>query len=340
MSDVTADLARAEAARRSQSRLNLLLSLTLLGLLLLLWTVLAVSTRNFLTEINITNLMRQAYLVAILAVGQTFVIITGGIDLSVGAVIGFCSVILALLLKAPVAIPVAILLTLALGALIGAFHGFGIVQLGLPPFIMTLATLTALRGMGFLITNGSTISGLPEDFTAFAPSSFLGIPSLFWMVIVVGVPSYVFLHHTRWGRYLFAIGSNPEAARLTGINVKRMIYVAYILSAFLAAVAAVLTTSRLSIGTQNTGQGLELQAIAASVIGGTSVVRRGRQHQRAAARQLPADHHRQRRQPAERQPVLAADHHRRADHRDRIPRPAPPASTLNPTASATERRCW
>jgi len=273
LSDTTAvtDQARLAAARRSQLRMNLLLSLTLLGLLVLLWAVLALSTRMFLTEINVTNLMRQAYLVAILAVGQTFVIITGGIDLSVGAVIGFCSVILALLLKAQIPISAAILLTLAIGAAIGAFHGFGIVQLGLPPFIMTLATLTALRGMGFLITNGSTISGLPDAFTSFAPSSFLGIPSLFWMVIVVAVPSYIFLHLSRWGRYLFAIGSNPEAARLSGVNVARMIYLAYILSAFLAAVAAVLATSRLSIGTQNTGQGLELQAIAASVIGGTSL---------------------------------------------------------------------
>ncbi len=273
MSDTTtiADQARLDATRRSQARMNLLLSLTLLGLLILLWAVLAVSTRMFMSEINIVNLMRQAYLVAILAVGQTFVIITAGIDLSVGAVVGFCSVILALLLKAQVSIPVAILLTLAMGAAIGMFHGFGIVQLGLPPFIMTLATLTALRGVGFLITNGSTISDLPDAFTAFAPSNFLGIPSLFWMVVVVAVPAYVFLHHSRWGRYLFAIGSNPEAARLSGVNVPRMIYIAYMLSAFLAAVAAVLTTSRLSIGTQNTGQGLELQAIAASVIGGTSL---------------------------------------------------------------------
>ncbi len=273
MSDATAiaDQARLDASRRSQSRLNLLLSLTLLGLLVLLWAILSVSTRTFLTHINIVNLMRQAYLVAILAVGQTFVIITAGIDLSVGAVLGFCSVILALLLRADVAIPVAILLTLLMGLAIGLFHGFGIVRLGLPPFIMTLATLTALRGVGFLITNGSTISGLPDAFTDFAPSRFLGVPSLFWMIVLVAVPSYIFLHHSRWGRYLFAIGSNPEAARLSGVNVRRMIYVAYMLSAFLAAFAAVLTTSRLSIGTQNTGQGLELQAIAASVIGGTSL---------------------------------------------------------------------
>ena len=254
MSDATT-LAAARSGARAR-RFGFLLSLTLLGLLLLLWLVLAVSTRSFATYGNFTNLMRQASLWIIIAIGQTFVIITAGIDLSVGAVIGFCSVILALLLKAQVAIPAAVLLTLLMGAAIGAFHGFGIVRLGLPPFIMTLATLTALRGAGFLITNGNTISGLPEAFTAFAPSSFLGVPSLFWMVVVVAVPSYVFLHHSRWGRYLFAIGSNPEAARLSGINVPRMTYIAYILSAFLAAVAAVLTTSRLSIGTQNTGQGL------------------------------------------------------------------------------------
>lgn len=271
VSDALADQARLAARNRSQARINLLLSLTLLGLLILLWTALALSTPRFLTQINVTNLMRQAYLVAILAVGQTFVIITAGIDLSVGALLGFCSVILALLLKAQVAIPLAILLTLLMALAIGAFHAFGIVTMGLPPFIMTLATLTALRGMGFLITNGSTISGLPDAFTSFAPSSIFGIPSLFWMVVVVAIPAYVFLHHSRWGRYLYAIGSNPEAARLSGIGVSRMIYVAYMLSAFLAAVAAVLTTSRLSIGTQNTGQGIELQAIAATVIGGTSL---------------------------------------------------------------------
>ena len=271
LSDTLADQARLAARNRSQARINLLLSLTLLGLLILLWTALALSTPRFLTQINVTNLMRQAYLVAILAVGQTFVIITAGIDLSVGALLGFCSVILALLLKAQVAIPLAILLTLLMALAIGAFHAFGIVTMGLPPFIMTLATLTALRGMGFLITNGSTISGLPDAFTSFAPSSIFGIPSLFWMVVVVAIPAYVFLHHSRWGRYLYAIGSNPEAARLSGIGVSRMIYVAYMLSAFLAAVAAVLTTSRLSIGTQNTGQGIELQAIAATVIGGTSL---------------------------------------------------------------------
>ena len=253
------------------SRMGLVLSLTLLGLLLLLWVGLSLSTNTFLTERNISNVMRQGSMVAIIAVGQTFVIITAGIDLSVGAVVGFCSVIVALLMVHGVGVPAAIGLTILLGVAIGAFHGFGIVQLGLPPFIMTLATLTALRGIGLLITNGQTISGLPNSFTDFSLASFFGIPSLFWMVILVSVPAYVLLGHTRWGRYLYAIGSNAEAARLTGVNVKAMIYLAYIVSAGLAAFVGVLLAARIGIGNATQGEGWELQAIASSVIGGTSL---------------------------------------------------------------------
>ena len=253
------------------SRMGLVLSLTLLGLLLLLWIGLSLSTSTFLTERNISNLMRQGSMVAIIAVGQTFVIITAGIDLSVGAVVGFASVIAALLMTHGFGIAGAVALTILLGIAIGAFHGFGIVQLGLPPFIMTLATLTALRGVGLLITNGQTISGLPKEFTEFSLGSYLGIPSLFWMVIGVAVPAYVLLQHTRWGRYLYAIGSNAEAARLTGVNVKAMIYLAYIISAGLAAFVGVLLAARIGIGNATQGEGWELQAIASSVIGGTSL---------------------------------------------------------------------
>ncbi len=158
-----------------------------------------------------------------------------------------------------------------MGAAIGTFHGFGIVQLGLPPFIMTLATLTALRGIGLLITNGATISGLPDSFTDFSRGAVLGIPNLFWMVVVVAVPAYVVLHHSRWGRYLFAIGSNGEAARLSGVNVHRMIYFAYIVSATLSAFVGILLAARIGIGNATQAEGWELQSIASSVIGGTSL---------------------------------------------------------------------
>ncbi|EKF61279.1 MAG: ABC transporter permease [Agrobacterium albertimagni] len=251
--------------------MSILFSLTLLGLLLFLWLLLGFATNSFWTPNNISNLLRQGAMTAILAVGQTFVIITAGIDLSVGAVVGFASVILAWLLAAGLPVWLAIILTLLMGVAIGSFHAFGIVRMGLPAFIITLATLTSLRGIGLLITNGSTISISNEAFTNFARADFLGVPSLFWMVIVVAVPAYIFLHLSRWGRYLFAVGSNSEAARLSGVNVNRTIYMAYILSSTCAAFVGILLASRIGIGNATQAEGWELQAIASSVIGGTSL---------------------------------------------------------------------
>jgi ribose transport system permease protein len=259
------------AATRRQARMGMLLSLTLVGLLALMWIVLAFSTTSFWTYNNISNLLRQGSMTAILAIGETFVIITAGIDLSVGAVVGFTSVIVALFLTNGFPIWAAIIITLAFGFGIGVFHAFGITKLGLPPFIMTLATLTALRGVGLLITNGATISITNTTFTGFSRGDFLGIQNLFWMVIVVAVPAFIFLHQSRFGRYLFAIGSNPEAARLSGVNTTRMIYVAYILSAVCASFVGILLASRIGIGNATQAEGWELQAIASSVIGGTSL---------------------------------------------------------------------
>jgi ribose transport system permease protein len=154
---------------------------------------------------------------------------------------------------------------------VGWCHAFGIVRMGLPPFIMTLASLTALRGLGLLATNGQTIAGLPASFSAFARGSVAEVPNLFLAVIAVAVPCHALLHHSRWGRYLYAVGSNREAARLSGIKVGRVLYLAYILSAVLSALAGILTTARIGIGVATTGDGWELQAIASSVIGGASL---------------------------------------------------------------------
>ena len=258
-------------AQKPKRNYNALFGLTLLVLLAVLWIALSVATPSFASEINITNLLRQGSMIAILAVGQTFVIITAGIDLSVGAIGGFCTVIPALLINAGFPVMAAVLATLLVGVAIGVFHGFGIVRMGLPPFIITLATLTSLRGVGLLMTNGNSISIDNDAFQEFSRNSFIGIPNLFWMVLLVAVPSYVFLHHSRWGRYLFAVGSNPEAARLSGVNVARTIYMAYILSGLCAAFVGVLLASRIGIGNPTQAEGWELQAIASSVIGGTSL---------------------------------------------------------------------
>jgi len=259
------------AATKRRARIGTLLSLTLVALLALMWLALAFSTTSFWTYNNITNLLRQGAMIAILAIGETFVIITAGIDLSVGAVVGFTSVIVALLLTNGFPIWLAVIITLLIGIAIGVFHAFGISKLGLPPFIMTLATLTALRGVGLLITNGATISITNDQFTGFSRGEFLGVPNLFWMVVVVAVPGYVFLHQSRFGRYLFAVGSNMEAARLSGVNTTRMLYIAYTLSAFCAAFVGILLAMRIGIGNATQAEGWELQAIASSVIGGTSL---------------------------------------------------------------------
>jgi ribose transport system permease protein len=257
----------------ARTKLNFtnLLGLSLLAVLLAMFLILAVSTNTFATPNNISNLARQGAMFAILAVGQTFVIITAGIDLSVGSIAGFSSVIVSLLIQNGLPISVAILITLLGGVAIGAFHAFGIVRMGLPPFIITLATLTALQGAGLLITNGSTINITNDDFTSFSRGAFLGIPNLFWIVVAVAVPGYVYLHLSRFGRYLFAVGSNAEAARLSGVNVARVIYTAYILSALCAAIVGVMLASRTGTGNATQANGWELQAIAASVIGGTSL---------------------------------------------------------------------
>ena len=265
--------------------LTALLSLTLLGLLLLLWIVLSVETTTFWTSNNIANLLRQGAMIAILAIGETFTIITGGIDLSVGAIAGFVSMTVALLLAHDLgfasSIAGAVAISLAIGVFIGLFHAFGIVQMGLPPFIMTLATMYALRGIGFLITSGATISIDNDAFTGFSRASFLGfpwtdgswfaIPMLFWMVVVGAVPLHILLTKYRWGRYLLVIGSNKEAALLSGVNVTAMIYLAYIISGFCAAFVGILLAMRIGIGNPGQGDGWELQAIASSVIGGTSL---------------------------------------------------------------------
>jgi ribose transport system permease protein len=285
------DNAGALASQKARFEFSRLLGLTLIGVLLAMFLFLSWKTTTFATPGNMSNLARQGAIFAILALGQTFVIITAGIDLSVGAVASFITVIVAMLIQsmvpgiaealAVVGMPeaaanvigiwIAILAALLLGMAIGAFHAFGVVQMGLPPFIITLATFTALRGVGLLMTNGSTINVTNDAFTGFSRGEIFGIPNLFVVVIVVAVPAFVYLHLSKYGRYLFAVGSNPEAARLSGVNVKAVTATAYILSSLCASIVGVMLASRTGTGNATQAIGFELEAIAASVIGGTSL---------------------------------------------------------------------
>ena len=268
---MTTDVEASSGTTQARRDYSFLFALSLLGILLVLWVMLAFATRTFMTPLNITNLLRQGSMIAILALGETFVIITAGIDLSVGAIAGICTVVVAMLLQSGVPIWLSVLLTLLFGLVIGVFHAFGVTRLKVPPFIMTLASLTSLRGIGLLMTQGAPVNITVKPFTDFSIEEFLGIPSLFWMVLLVGIPSYIFLSHTRWGRYIFAVGSNPESARLSGVNINLTLYMAYSLSAVLAAFVGVLLAMRIGIGNAMQADAWELQAIASSVIGGTSL---------------------------------------------------------------------
>ncbi|GAC1363720.1 MAG: ABC transporter permease [Ktedonobacteraceae bacterium] len=243
------------------------------GILVLLIFVAALilATNDFLTVTNLDNLIRQVAVFAILSVGQLFVILTGGIDLSVGSVLGLSGGVTAILLAAGTPIPIAILAGLLIGLLIGLINGLLVSRMHLPPFIATLGMLGIARGIVLLLTGARTIAPLPADFTAIANGFLLGLPSLFWILIIVAVIAAFVLGRTIFGRYVYAVGSNAESARLSGVPVNYVLLAVYSISGLLAGFAGVLATSRLGAGIPTGGTGYELQAIAGAVIGGASL---------------------------------------------------------------------
>lgn len=238
---------------------------------LLLWLALAFLAPNFLTEGNIANMMRQVSVSAIIAIGVLCTIVIAGIDLSVGSVAAFCGVLVAQLFSHGFGVASALSITLAVGALVGLVNASAVDKLGIPPFIVTLAGLQVYRGFALLISGGMTVAGVPQSIKDFARGSFLGLPKLFLTMLAVALVVHYVLGYTRTGRYLYALGSNAEAARRQGIPVFRIVAVAYMLSAGLATLGGVLLVARLSIASPSMANAYELQAIAAAVVGGASL---------------------------------------------------------------------
>ena len=239
--------------------------------LLALFIALTLASDVFLTGGNMENLTRQVAVFGVIAVAQLLVIITAGIDLSVGSVLGLSGAVCAQLLVAGWTSPLAIVAALAIGVLIGVFDGVLIAYWKLPPFIVTLGMLGMARGLTLVITDAETIQPLPQGFSDLANGSLLGLPNLLWIMVVVTAIVAVILRRTVFGRYLYAVGSNAEAARLAGVPVRKVQIAAYAIAGGLAALAGVLVTSRLSAGIPTSGTGYELQAVAACVIGGASL---------------------------------------------------------------------
>jgi ribose transport system permease protein len=243
--------------------------------LLLEIAVFASLSPYFFTLDNILNVSLQTSITAIIAAGMTFVILTGGIDLSVGALVAMSGVIATSLLKLPMPFGVVILLAVAASALFGAFSGaiagFFITRARITPFIVTLALMTIWRGTSYIATDGRPVWGLPEAFTLLGSGRVLSVPVPTIVMIIVFVLSYIVLNYLRFGRYVYAVGGNMEAARLAGIDTRKVIVGVYGISGVLSALSGILLASRMNSGQPNAGIMYELDVIAAVVVGGTSL---------------------------------------------------------------------
>ncbi|MBZ4645516.1 MAG: ribose transport system permease protein [Petroclostridium sp.] len=244
---------------------------TLIGLALMC-IVISILSPVFLTANNLINVVMQSSINAIIAIGLTFVILTGGIDLSVGSIVALAGVIMASSLQAGHPLPVSLVIALVIGVLCGYINGFLITKGKLPPFIATLGMMSIARGLALVYTNGRPISGFSPAFRWFGTGTFLGIPSQIIMTVILYAIAYYILKYTRLGRYTYAIGGNEEATRLSGINVNRYKVVIYSISGLMAAIGSIVLTARLNSAQPIAGINYELDAIAATVIGGTSTV--------------------------------------------------------------------
>lgn len=235
---------------------------------------------RFLSEVNLLNVARQSTFLMIVAMAQLLVLITAGMDLSVGAMIGLVGVIAASVMKSLVgegmdvsaAIALGMLAGLGASVLVGAFNGFCVAVLRLSPFIATLGTMTALTGIALTLSNGVPVSGFPQAYLMlFSVTDVLGMKPPILATIVVFILGYVLLHHTTTGRYMYAIGSNERAARLSGISTTRVVFTAYILCSLITGVAALLVLARTGTGGAGIGADYGLQSVTACVIAGVSL---------------------------------------------------------------------
>jgi len=246
--------------------------------LILLIVIISIVNPVFLDIDNLLNIARQISFVFIIGIAMTFVLIGAGLDLSVGSVLALagvlCGIVLrALMLSMPMwlAIGIAILVGIVLGMLTGIFNGLIITRYKIPSLIVTLGMMYIARGIVQVLTRGVPVYPFPDEFNNLGQGYLLGVPNVVYVAVVLGIIAHIALTQTSWGRAVFAVGGNMETARLSGINVVRVLTSAYVLCGIAAAVSGVLTTARLASALANAGTGMELQVIAACIIGGTSM---------------------------------------------------------------------
>jgi ribose/xylose/arabinose/galactoside ABC-type transport system permease subunit len=244
----------------------------LLLVIIFLSTIMSIVRPVFLTSGNLVNVLRQVSMNGILAVGLTFVILTGGIDLSVGAIVAVTSVIAGRLMEEGHSVGLAIAMGMIAALLFGLFNGSLIAIGGLPPFIATLSSMTIARGFALVYSNGRPYLIQKEIFLVIGKGSTFGVPNPIWILLAVCLIAYIMLNFTVFGRHIYAFGGNKQAARLAGVRTKIMEISVYTISGFLSGISAIILSARISSGQPTAGQGYELDAIAAAVIGGTSMI--------------------------------------------------------------------
>lgn len=238
--------------------------------LIVLSVFLSVFTDTFLTGKNLISVLRQICVNTLIAFGMTFVLIIGGIDLTVGSVVGACGVAVVILINAGVPTVPAVLLAVLLGACIGLVNGVIIAYTGMPPFIVTLSLQQTIRGFAYIFTDGRSVACEDAAFDFLGNGYVLGIPVPIIVVFLVMILISAILYLTKFGRRMYAIGGNIDAARFSGIKVKAITVKVYVISAMLSALAGIILASRMYSGQPTAGNGYESDAIAAAVLGGTS----------------------------------------------------------------------
>lgn len=243
---------------------------SLLGLIVLCLVISIIAPR-FLTVTNLRNVLTQVSVNAVIAAGMTFVILTGGIDLSVGSILAICGAIAAVIAQSGGNVFLAVVAALVIGALIGLANGLIISKGKIQPFIATLATMTVFRGVTYVYTGGTPVSGLSQSFMVLGNNKILGIPIPVLVMVIIFAASFYILTQIRYGIYVYALGGNEDSSRLSGINTERIKTMVYVISGIMAAISGIIVTSRIGSASPNAGSGFELDAIAAVVLGGTSL---------------------------------------------------------------------
>lgn len=243
----------------------------LVGILVILFIFFSVTSPVFLKTDTLMKLLKQASIYGIIVIGMVFVITSSGIDISVGSVVGLSGIIVSMCMLSGMGVMVSILIAILASVLVGLFNGVLVFDANVPPFIATMASMTIVRNIILLITGAKTISGLPKGFTAIAAGSVFGVPNLFLAWFAIILMSFFISKKTVFGRNIYSYGSNKEAARLSGINTRVTVYGVYVFCAVVCGIAGILLTSRLGNGVPTSGDGYELDAIAAAVVGGASL---------------------------------------------------------------------